>query len=59
MTQRLQVIVESESTEAGRAAVADVFEVVSIPPGCPGSLHPGTFFSWLIQIEAICNMHFT
>lgn len=54
MTQRLQVIVESESSEAERAAVADVFEVVGIPADVQGAYireSAGDVLPWLIQIE--------
>jgi hypothetical protein len=54
MTQRLQVIVESESAEAERAAVADVFEVVGIPADVRGAYireSAGDVLPWLIQIE--------
>jgi hypothetical protein len=54
MTQRLQVIVESESTEAERAAVADVFEVAGIPADVQGAYireSAGDVLPWLTQIE--------
>lgn len=54
MTPRLQVIVESESTEAERAAVTDVFEVTGIAADVQGAYireSAGDVLPWLIQIE--------